>query len=175
MPQTIINGVPQNFGVPANPNKKGAVIADDGVVRTALYEFSYDDLPTNSSSDSGVLTLPAYVTILDAFLITETAFAGGTSYDVGLVQTDGTAIDADGIFVAIPLASINAKGDYVRAFIRDSDGTGNLTDSLAGVFLNVAGGAAHTTVASQVKVTATGTFTAGKAHLYIRYICAPFT
>lgn len=174
MAQSIINGVPNNFGVPASVNKKGAIIQDDGIYRTAVYEFTYDDLPTNSSTDVGVLTLPAYITVVEAMLLVETAFAGGTSYDVGLVQPDGTAIDADGIFVAVPLASINAKGKLARAFIRDSDGTGNLTDSVAGVFLNVAPSAAHTSVSSQLKVTATGTFTAGKAHLYVKYLCAPF-
>jgi hypothetical protein len=173
MPQSIINGVPQNFGVPPSVNKKGAVLADDGLVRTVAYEFTYDDLPTNSSTDVGVHVFPAYSQIVEAFIIVETAFTGGTSYDIGLVQTDGTAIDTDGIFAALPIASINAKGEMHRALLRDSDGTGSLTDNYTGALLNYAGAVGASTPAN-LKVTATGSFTAGKAHLYVRYIAPPF-
>lgn len=173
MPQSIINGVPQNFGVPPSVNKKGAVITDDGLVRTVAYEFTYDDLPTNSSTDVGVHIFPAYSQIVEAFILVETAFTGGTSYDIGLVQTDGTAIDTDGIFAALPIASINAKGEMHRALLRDSDGTGSLTDNYTGALLNYAGAVGASTPAN-LKVTATGSFTAGKAHLYVRYIAPPF-
>lgn len=173
MPQSIINGVPQNFGVPPSVNKKGAVITDDGLVRTVAYEFTYDDLPTNSSTDVGAHIFPAYSQIVEAFILVETAFTGGTSYDIGLVQTDGTAIDTDGIFAALPIASINAKGEMHRALLRDSDGTGSLTDNYTGALLNYAGAVGASTPAN-LKVTATGSFTAGKAHLYVRYIAPPF-
>jgi len=174
MAQSIINGVPYNFGVPASVNKKGAVVCDDGIYRTVVYEFTYDDLPTSSSSDVGVHVLPPYALIESALFVVETAFAGGTSYDIGLTQTDGTAIDADGIFAALPLASINAKGESHRAIVRDSDGTGNLTDTYAGAFFNLSG-QTGSQYSSNVKVTASGTFTAGKAHLYIRYLAVPFS
>ena len=173
MPQPIINGVPQNFGVPPSVNKKGAVLANDGLVRTVAYKFTYDDLPTNSSTDVGVHVFPAYSQIVEAFILVETAFAGGTSYDIGLVQTDGTAIDTDGIFAALPLANINAKGKMHRALIRDSDGSGSLTDNFSGTLMNYSGVTGVSTPAN-LKVTATGTFTAGKAHLYVRYIAPPF-
>lgn len=173
MPQSIINGVPQNFGVLSSVNKKGAVLANDGLVRTVAYEFTYDDLPTNSSTDVGVHVFPAYSQIVEAFILVETAFAGGTSYDIGLVQTDGTAIDTDGIFAALPLANINAKGKMHRALIRDSDGSGSLTDNFSGTLMNYSGVTGVSTPAN-LKVTATGTFTAGKAHLYVRYIAPPF-
>lgn len=173
MAQSTINGVPNNFGVPASVNKKGAVIQDDGIYRTVVYEFTYDDLPTSSSTDVGAHVLPPYALIESALLVVETAFAGGTSYDIGLTQTDGTAIDADGIFAALPLANINAKGESHRALLRDSDGTASLTDNFAGAFLNNSG-QTGSAFSSNVKVTATGTFTAGKAHLYVRYLAVPF-
>jgi hypothetical protein len=157
MAQEIINGVPHNFGIPPSPLKKGAVIADDGVARTVCYEFTYADLPTNSTTDVGVHNIPAYASIVESRLIVETAFAGGTDYQIGVVQADGTAIDVDGFHTAAAtvLANLTPKGKTLV-------GGGALV------------GAGIGSAAGQVKVTASGTFTAGKAHLYVKYIPTPF-
>lgn len=153
MAREIINGVPNQFGVPVEPSGLPSVIADDGVRRTIALPFKYDNLPTNSTNDAGVLSIPAHAQIVDARLETKVAFAGGTSYDIGLVQSDGTAIDVDGLFAALALASINAKGKW-------ANGAGALVG--AGIGAN----------AGQIKVTATGTFTAGEARLLVTYIPA---
>jgi len=116
--------------------------------------FNYDDLPTTSSDDELVLNIPANAYIEEATLRTLTAFAGGTSYTVGLSQTDGTVIDADGIFTAasLPLAAINAAGKTVK-------GSGALVDATAGIGAN----------AGQITVNASGTFTAGRAQIDVVY------
>lgn len=113
--------------------------------------FSYDDLPTYGL-DEAIYRIPANARVKEATLEVITAFAGGTSYDIGLYQEDGTVIDADGIDAAILLAAIAADHATVLC-------DGALVNALTGI------GAA----AGQIVVAATGTFTAGKARLRVVY------
>lgn len=113
--------------------------------------FNFDDLPTNGL-DAAILRIPANSRIKRATLRVLTAFAGGTSYNIGLNQPDGTVIDADGIDAAVALAVIDTLGETVLC-------DGALVDALVGI------GAAD----GQVVVAATGTFTAGKAVLDVEY------
>ncbi len=115
------------------------------------YTFSYDDLPV-TGDDEAILRIPANARIARATLRVITAFAGGTSYNLGLSQSDGTVIDADGIDAAVALTAIDAIGDVVLC-------DGALVGTLVGI------GSA----AGQLLVAATGTFTAGKAQLEIEY------
>lgn len=119
--------------------------------RVQVVTFSYDDLPTYGT-DVAILSIPANSYIESATLRVIEAFAGGTSYDIGLYEDDGTAIDADGIDDDILLAAINAVGETVAC-------NGALVGSTAGI------GSA----AGQVVVAATGSFTAGKAELAVTY------
>lgn len=114
------------------------------------YTFSYDDLPVNGL-DAVILQLPQNARIESATLQVITAFAGGTSYNLGLYEPDGTVVDADGIDAAVALTAIDAVGDIV-----------NCDGALVGALVDVA-------EASQLVVAATGTFTAGKAKLEIVY------
>ena len=114
--------------------------------------FSFDDLPV-ASLDEANLKLPANCHIDSVSLRVITAFAGGTSYLIGLETPAGGTIDADGISgPAILLAEMDAVGDNVLC-------TGALVDLLVGI------GSAD----GQVVVAATGTYTAGKAVLEITY------
>lgn len=115
--------------------------------------FSYDDLPVVSADDNLILQIPANSWIKEAQLRVHTAFAGGTSYDIGLTEPDGTAIDADGIDAAVALTAIDAAGETVSC-------DGALVGNTAGI------GAA----AGQIVVAATGTFTAGKATLRVVFL-----
>ena len=115
------------------------------------YTFSFDDLPVEGL-DEAILRIPANARISRATLRVITGFAGGTSYNFGLYQEDGTVIDADGIDAAVATAAINVAGDVVLC-------DGALVGSLVGI------GAA----AGSLRVSATGTFTAGKAQLEIEY------
>jgi hypothetical protein len=146
-----INGVPQTFGPSAQPDgvTREASVAD--VVRTLERVFVYSALPAANSNLAA--DIPAYSQIVDARLETRVAFAGGTSYDIGLIQPGGGAIDPDGLFAATALAAINAKGKWVV-------GAG----ALVGAGIGAAGG--------QLVAAATGTFTAGEARLIVRYIPA---
>lgn len=111
------------------------------------WTFSFDDLPTNGL-DAAILRVPATARIKEATFHVITAFAGGTSYDFGLDQPDGTVIDIDGIDAAVATAAINAVGETV---IMDGALVGGTVDI----------GAAD----GQLTVVATGTFTAGKGRL----------
>lgn len=115
------------------------------------YTFNYDDLPV-AGLDEAILRLPANCRISRATLRVITAFAGGTSYNLGLQEEDGSVIDADGIDAAVALTAIDAIGDVVLC-------DGALVGTLVGI------GAAR----GQLVVAATGTFTAGKAQLEIEY------
>ena len=115
------------------------------------FVFSYDDLPTEGL-DQLIQRIPINARIISATLRVITAFAGGTSYNIGLYEEDGTVIDADGIDAAVALTDINAIGETVAC-------DGALVANTAGIG----------TAAGSVRIAATGTFTAGKASLKIEY------
>lgn len=120
--------------------------------------FSYDDLPV-ASTDNANLVIPADAIITKSRLRVIEAFAGGTSYDIGLQETDGTEIDDDGLFPAadVLLADIDAIGDVIEgsgALVVAEDGTPGTVTGTAGVIV----------------VTENGTFTAGKAAVEVYYV-----
>ena len=151
MATEYINGVPQTFGPSVQPDNVSREAQDASPVRTIEHYFKYDNLPAASANLP--VAIPAYSQIVEARLETRVAFAGGTSYNIGLQTTAGVEIDNDGLFAATPLASINAKGKWVV-------GAG----ALIGAGIGANGG--------QLVAAATGTFTAGEARLIVRYIPA---
>lgn len=130
--------------------------------------FNFDDLPTNGL-DEAILRIPANARIKSATLRVITAFAGGTSYNIGLNQPDGTVVDADGIDAGILLAAIDAVGETV---ICDGALVENFTIDATSVSTTEPPLYTAPTIganAAQVVVVATGTFTAGKAVLDVVY------
>ncbi len=138
-----------------------APAAGVGPVRYMVVDINFDDLPTfttdlnNDGTNNGFSDQDAYIPtgsyIKSASLIVETAFAGGTSYNIGLYNAAGSAIDADGIDAGVATAALAA--DLAVA----CDGA-------------LVGGTALVTSDAYLVVAATGTFTAGKAKLVIEYI-----
>lgn len=124
-------------------------------------DWTYDKLPaettdtdnsgTNDGWNDGDPYIPAGSFITGAWLVVETAFAGGTSYNIGLSQKDGTVIDADGIDAAVATAALAANLAVV------SDGA-------------LVGGTAQVQQNAYLKIAATGTFTAGAARLIVEYV-----
>ena len=150
--------VRNHYGVVDANETLGGKFNETGPIQSIEIEFSYDDLPGGSATGGMEVTIPAGAMILDAYWETKTAFAGGTSYDIGLQQTDGsTEIDYDGLWDALVLADINAEGERRRM----SDHAGTNSGALAGV--EVANEA-------QLRVAATGTFTAGVGRIIITYM-----
>ena len=126
-----------------------------------VVDINYDDLPTfttdanNDGTNEAFSDQDAYIPagsyITKATLIVETAFAGGTSYDIGLYNQAGSVIDADGIDAGVALAVMDAN------MAVDCDGLLVATQDLV-------------TADAYLVVAATGTFTAGKAKLVIEYL-----
>jgi hypothetical protein len=148
------------------------VVDIGGGIKQLVVDFSYDALPGFDADASGGSTpdsfsdaipfIPAGSTVLDAVLLVTTAFAGGTSYTVGFHQQNGTAIDTDGVYTAsaLPLSAINAAGAVVSPDGVDVVKTSGTFD----------GAAVDTANKGYLKVTASGTFTAGKARMVLTYV-----
>ena len=141
-----------HFGVREIENKLPSKFQGRQNSQIQRIEFSYDDLPTYGT-DKAILEIPANAFIVRATLRTLTAFAGGTSYNIGLYESDSTVIDADGIDAAVALTAMDAVGETVIC-------DGALVAATAGIGAN----------AGQVVIAATGTYTAGHASLEVEYI-----
>jgi hypothetical protein len=132
-----------------------------GPVNYMVVDINYDDLPTfttdlnNDGTNNGFSDQDAYIPagswIKSATFIVETAFAGGTSYDVGTYTQAGAAIDADGIEDDLLTAELAANEAHVANGAQ-------------------VGATVLVTSDAYLVVAATGTFTAGKAKLVIEYI-----
>lgn len=168
---TGAGAVRHNYGPVESPSLKPAVAGSRestyGNYVEVEYRFTFDNLPSWSAgraNDAVWAQLPALAVITDAVLVVEDAFVGGTSLEVGTVLASaGTAVDADGLIPAAvgvtanlgAGAAILGKGAQVAS--ADSDGiiTSAQTTGAAPVL---------------VSVVATGTFTAGRARLVVRYV-----
>lgn len=148
-------GSVQHYGARLSTTEPGypGTTAEKTIEREIVIRFNYDNLPNYSSTDASVLSIPKGSVIVSASLQVETAFAGGTSYAVGLYDSAGNAIDADGLITDAnaPVANINAQYKVVV-------GSGALV-----------GAVSSTSADGQIVVTATGTFTAGRAKLVVKY------
>ena len=130
----------------------GSKYAGANGVNILAHTFSFDDLPV-ASLDEANQKLPANCFIESVSLRVITAFAGGTSYLIGIETPAGGTIDADGISgPALALTEMDAIGDNVAC-----------TGALVGLLVGIG------TAEAQVVVAETGTYTAGKAVLEIRY------
>ncbi len=132
------------------------------VTEYLVVDINFDDLPTftadlnndgtlNGFSDSDAY-IPAGAYITKASLIITTLFAGGTSYDIGTYQQDGSTIDVNGIDAAVALTVMDGANDVVIC-------NGDLVAGILSLDND-----------SYIVVAATGTYTAGVAKLVIEYL-----
>jgi hypothetical protein len=153
-----IRGVVKNFGTRTATTPNGAII-DDDKIKTAIWTFDYDNLPTSSTNTDWTLTLPAGAIPLEAYFQVNTAFAGGTSYDIDFVDSAGNAIGSgtDKLWDLIALIEIDTSVTVVSSNLHGGTNSGNA------MFVPLAS-------AGQLKVTAAGTFTAGNGSVIVRYL-----
>lgn len=170
----VVNGVGVSYGpvVATNPFAKKDM-NDNTNVRRISINFTYNDLPvggTGRNLSSG--PIPAGSMIIDAYWQTKVAFAGGTSYDVGLEDVDGNAhaqdATKDGLWDLLALAEINAVNEANAASVHSGTNSGQLT--LRQVDKAAAVAPAWLTEDGYIVVTAAGTFTAGEAVIIVEYI-----
>lgn len=121
---------------------------NEGVTEQLIVPINYDDLPGVDVDDAVILAIPAGAYIKSAVLLVKEDFVGGTSYDIGLAQPDGTEIDADGLFDGVLTAAL-VEGAAIES-----------TGALVGTIVPEM---------AQVTVVETGTFTAGKAVMVVEY------
>jgi len=135
-----------HYGPRDRDAKWGGQAKSTGQVKRAEWQFDYSDLPTYGSTNLQ-FAIPANATIVSSTWITGTAWAGGTSLNVGLYQGDGTVIDADGLDAAITPTTAGAV----------IEGNGALVGATIGAN------------AGELTVAATGTYTAGTATVIVEY------
>lgn len=158
-----------SFG-PRETEQKFGGEASDEIVKYAAWTFNYAGLP-GDGFDGLAKFIPAGSIILEAYFQVITAFTGGTSYDIDFVDSSGTAIGtgSDKLWDALLLAEIDSSA--VGTAIKSSTHTGtNSGNVLAGY---AAGAESKLASAGQLKVAATGTFTAGEARIVVQYLSVP--
>lgn len=153
MSWTNEDGLLQRFNL-----ERAEVVTDgtDNGQAERILEIQIDsqDLPGLADINADRPSLPANALVTDAFLITTTAFVGTGTLTVGLGNSAGSAIDADGIDAAVDVDTVLAAvGDVVAC-------DGALVDKTATV------GAAE----AWPYATVSGTVSAGVATLKIKYI-----
>jgi len=152
------DGLVVGFGVRTSEDLRGGETNTLGTLEEMVIEFNYDDLP-DGSTDGSYGAIPANAIPVDAYFESLTGFAGGTSYDIDLVDSAGSAIGSgtDKLWDLLATADINAIGERSVSSTHGGTNSGNA--------LNVA-----LASAGMLKATAAGTFTAGKGRIVIRYI-----
>lgn len=99
-----IRGVANHYGPRTTNMKFGAQTSqDDTAVKSAMWEFTYADLPSYGSNNLQFV-IPANATIVSAKMIVDEAFTSTsttTDLEVGLYTSAGVAIDADGLLTAV--------------------------------------------------------------------------
>ena len=146
------DGLEVRFAGP-EAEQSGAGVSTLGAVKDLVVDISNMATDITAAAFSHEASIPAGSYIVGAFLRVTSAMTGSTgTLTIGLAQKDGTAIDADGIDVAIAQADL-AAGKAVKC-----DGA------------LVAGTATVGSANAYVYTTKGGTVTAGAAKLVIQYI-----
>ena len=162
----LIRTVAKNFGVRKTDQKYGGRVQND-IIKTAVWTFDYNDLPV-ASTNKLTFSIPANAVILEAYFLVQTAFAGGTSYDIDFVTSADAAIGTgkDKLWDALVVAEIDttAVGTAVLSSTHGGVNSGNVLAGLA------AAQEYKLTSAGQLSVVATGTFTAGVAQIVVQYM-----
>lgn len=154
-------------------NKLRAVDTD-GLVKEVVYDYDLTKIPTGKTAYTydnnndgtndcfglGDVFLPANASVLDVVVLPTVTAVGGTSFTLGTYQLNGTAISANSLVTATEAVTANL-------------GIGTLTrgaGALNAYTVAETGTAGVGSVDGYVAMTVTGTFTAGKGRILIRYI-----
>lgn len=149
-------GVLQHYGVRTVDQKWGGDV-DDDIIKTAVWSFDYNDLPTFSTSALNK-SIPANARILSAKLEIITAFTSTsttTDLDVGLYTSAGVAISAAGLITATEATQTTIAT------------AGNVIIGAAGALLNKTIGA----TAGELVVTPTAAdLLTGRGRIIVQYV-----
>lgn len=144
-----IRGVASHYGVRTSNNSLGGQESTkEGIVKSAEWSFSYDNLSATLNSNLAQ-TIPANASVVEATLYVDDAWIGGTNLTIGLYTPAGVAIDADGLVEAKLTAALTANKVIA--------GDGALIGTTVGAN------------AGQLVAATTGTYTAGSARVVVKF------
>ena len=144
-----IRGVASHYGVRTSNNSLGGQESTkEGIVKSAEWSFSYDNLSATLNSNLAQ-TIPANASVVEATLYVDDASVGGTNLTIGLYTPAGVAIDADGLVEAKLTAALTANKVIA--------GDGALVGTTVGAN------------AGQLVAATTGTYTAGSARVVVKF------
>ena len=144
-----IRGVASHYGVRTSNNSLGGQESTkEGIVKSAEWSFSYDNLSATLNSNLAQ-TIPANASVVEATLYVDDAWVGGTNLTIGLYTPAGVAIDADGLVEAKLTAALTANKVIA--------GDGALIGTTVGAN------------AGQLVAATTGTYTAGSARVVVKF------
>ncbi len=151
----VLNGVRNWYGSRLVENKFPGEVKNDGFVKTLELPIDYSDMPALSADGAMVTKIPTSSLILSARFYVDVVWVGGTSIAFGCTESDGTAIDPDGLITATQgaTANIDAVGDWLV-------GTGALVGATVGSGVEDA----------QITSLVVGTYTAGAGRLVVEYL-----
>jgi len=121
-------GVANHYGVRKTDYRYGGQENSSGVVKSAIWDFTYNTLPA-AGANNLQFVIPANATIVSAKLVVDTPFTSTsttTDLTVGLATSAGVAIDADGLItaanatqttIAVDGGIVNGTGDLVGTSI----------------------------------------------------------
>ena len=145
------DGLKESFGIPGT-SEGGAIHTSGAVKELKILVDVVNGTPEAAAKGGDASFVLANSHIVSSVLKVTEAFVGGTSLTLGYGNKAGTAIDADGIDAAIATSALNAVGKSV------------VCDGALAEGVTVGAADAYPTSATA------GTYTAGKAELYISYI-----
>lgn len=146
-----IDGLSQAYGRDQGGPAVGGEIGGVGVDRVADIEIDFSNLAAFGTEKRlgalPVYSLPEGALITEAYIDVDTAFTSGgaATLIVGLVEEDGSVVDADGLIASTALSALNAVGKHVtgagtlvrgvaisqKSFISATVGTANYTAGVA--------------------------------------------
>lgn len=149
-------GVANHYGVRTTNGKFGAQQNSSTIVKSAVWDFSYDDLPAAGTNGLQLL-IPANATIVSATLYVDVAFTSTsttTDLNVGLYTQANAEIDADGLITAANATqtAIGTAGNVVT-------GSGALVGKTIG-----------STAGELVVAPTVADLTAGKGRIVVQYV-----
>lgn len=125
------NGYPSTAYGPTDPNEVGVKGLLQGASSNkgeydAEYLVDFADastIPTESDVDRQILTIPAFSVVKSCDITVLETVSGGTDFDVGLTEPDGTAIDPNGLADNVVITAVGAYVAGAGALIGASTGS----------------------------------------------------
>ena len=160
---TNSDGLTIGYGVNSPEYDKAGVLETDGVVKEAVLHI--DGVNSTFGESATYIQLPRMTKLLGADFRVDVAWAGGTSLSVG--HTEAGTADVDALFTttALAQAAMTPAGKVIVA-----DGTYFADTNSVKIPAVITDDADDATIGAKVFITSTGTWTAGKGTLIVRYV-----